>query len=158
MDMCFDKISNQWILAGIISGLVYAVWKNGEAGFLSAIISMSIPVLILYPLFMIGALGAGDIKLLSVTGCFFNVKETILCVILSFIIGAALSLLKMLAEHNFRQRMRYLLSYILDVFQSREWKFYEEDIEEGRKKHEGKIHFALPILLAVVIYKGGVNL
>lgn len=157
MDMCFDKIYNEWILIGIVAGLLCAVLENGEMGFLMAVMSMTVPVFILYPLFMIGGLGAGDIKLLAVTGCFFTIKETIICIGISFVIGAVLSLLKMLAERNFLQRMKYLLSYILDVFQSGEWKFYEEDIEDRKRRNEGKIHFALPILLGVLVYKGGIS-
>lgn len=156
MDMSLDKIYNEWILVGIVAGLIGAVWKNGEQGFLLAVMSMTVPVFILYPLFMIGSLGAGDIKLLAVTGCFLTLRETFLCIGISFVVGAVLSLLKMLAERNFLQRMRYLLSYIHDVFQSGEWKFYEEDIGDRRRRHEGRIHFALPILLGVIICKGGV--
>ena len=155
MDLCFDKIYNEWILIGIVAGLICAVWKNGEMGFMMAVISMTVPMFLLYPLFMIGCLGAGDIKLLAVTGCFLTIEENIICLGIAFLIGAVLSLLKMLAERNFLQRMKYLLSYILDVFQSGEWKFYEEDIKDRKRKHEGKIHFALPILLGVVVYKGG---
>lgn len=157
MDLCFDKIYNEWIMIGIVAGLVCAVWQNGEIGFLMAVASMIVPIFLLYPLFMIGCLGAGDIKLLAVVGCFLTIEENVICLGISFLIGAVLSLLKMFAEHNFLQRMKYLLSYILDVFQSGEWKFYEEDIKERRKKKEGKIHFALPILLGVLVYKGGVH-
>lgn len=155
MDLCFDKIYNEWILVGIVTGLVCAVWQNGEKGFFPAVISMTIPIFLLYPLFMIGCLGAGDIKLLAVVGCFLTIEETVMCLGISFLIGAVLSLLKMFAKRNFLQRMRYLLSYVLDVFQSGEWKFYEEDIKDRKKKQEGKIHFALPILLGVLLYEGG---
>lgn len=156
MDLCFDKIYNELILIGLVVGLGHAVWQNGETGFLVAAVSMSVPVFLLYPLYMIGCIGAGDIKLLAVMGCFLTIEENIICMGISFLIGAVLSLLKMFAERNFLQRMKYLLSYILDVFQSGEWKFYEEDIKERKKKKEGKIHFALPILLGVLVYKGGV--
>lgn len=156
MDMLFDKIYNEWILVSIVAGLSFAAWQGGRTGLLGAVISMIIPIIILYPLFMIGGLGAGDIKLLAAVGCFLTSRETITCLGISFLIGAALSLLKMIAERNFLQRMRYLLSYILDVFKSGEWKFYEQDIKERKSRKEGKIHFALPILLSVVLYKGGI--
>ena len=102
----------------------------------------------------VGGLGAGDIKLIAVAGCFLTIKETVLCLGISFFLGAVLSLLKMAAEKNFLQRMKYLLSYILDVFKSGEWKLYEENLKDRKK--EGKIHFSLPVLLAIAIYKGGI--
>lgn len=155
MDLCYDKIYNEWILIGIIAGLGYAIRQNGEKGFLMAAVSMMVPVFLLYPLFVIGCLGAGDIKLLAVVGCFLSIEENIICLGLSFLIGAVFSLLKMLAERNFLQRMRYLMSYILDVFRSGEWKFYEEDVRDRKKRREARIHFALPVLVSVLIYKGG---
>lgn len=157
MDLLFDKIYNEWILVTIVTGLSCAVWQDGGTGLMWAILSMTIPVVILYPLFMIGALGAGDIKLLAAAGCFLTVREIMICLTLAFLAGAVLSLLKMLAERSFLQRMSYLLSYILDVFKSGEWKFYEEDIRERKERNKGKIHFAVPILLGVVLYKGGVS-
>lgn len=154
-DILYDKIFNGWLLTAAVTGLSLTLWQDGAGGFIWAVISMTLPVMVLYPLFMIGGLGAGDIKLLAVTGCFLSVRGILVCLALSFLIGAVISLLKMLAEHNFPQRMEYLLSYILDVFKSREWKLYEQDIQEQKKKNEGRIHFALPVLLGVILYKGG---
>lgn len=155
-DLLFDKIYNEWILIAIATGLSYAVWQDGSDGLIRALMSMTVPILLLYPLFMIGGLGAGDIKLLAAAGCFLTVKETVLCLSISFFLGAILSLWKMAAERNFWQRMKYLMSYILDVFKSGEWGFYEQDFNDRKKRKEGKIHFSLPVLLGMVIYKGGI--
>lgn len=151
MDFFFDKIYNEWILISLTIGLAYAVWSAGAGGLIRAIISMTIPFMILYPLFMIGGLGAGDIKLLAVMGCFFTWKELMICLLGSFLIGAVFSLLKMVAEKNFLQRLTYLLSYLHDIFKNRAWKLYELEIQEKKEKNRGKIHFSLPILLSVML-------
>lgn len=155
-DLLFDKIYNEWILVAMATGLCYAVWQDGAEGLARALASMMIPFALLYPLFLIGGLGAGDVKLLSVAGCFLTVKETMLCLGLSFLLGAVFSLLKMAVERNFLQRMKYLLSYIVDVFNSGEWRFYEEDRNDRQRRKEGKIHFSVPVLLGMVICKGGI--
>ena len=105
-DLLFDKIYNEWLLGAMAAGLCYAVWKDGAAGLLRALVSMTIPFALLYPLFIIGGLGAGDVKLLSVAGCFLTIKESIWCLGLSFLLGAAISLLKMAVERNFLERMK----------------------------------------------------
>ena len=133
-DLLFDKIYNEWLLGAMAAGLCYAVWKDGAAGLLRALVSMTIPFALLYPLFIIGGLGAGDVKLLSVAGCFLTIKESILCLGLSFLLGAAISLLKMALERNFLERMKYFLSYVVDVFNSGEWKLYEEDGRDRKKR------------------------
>ncbi|MBR6770408.1 MAG: prepilin peptidase [Lachnospiraceae bacterium] len=153
-DLLFDKVYNEWILIGIACGLGNILWSQGIEGLLWALISMTLPVILLYPLFRIGGLGAGDIKLMAAIGCFLTWKETICCLGIAFFIGAVLSLLKMVAERNFLQRIQYLLSYLRDVFKSGQWKLYEQGIQKHKK--EGKIHFSVPILLSVVLYKGGI--
>ena len=156
-DLLFDKIYNEWILCAAAAGLCYAVWKDGTEGLVRALLSMTVPFALLYPLFVIGGLGAGDIKLLSVAGCFLTLKETIVCLGISFLVGAVLSLLKMVMEKNFFQRINYLLSYVFDVFKSREWNFYEQDFDDRKKRKEWKIHFSVPVLLGMIVCKGGIH-
>ena len=74
MDFFFDKIYNEWIFISFVTGMSYATWNGGFGGAIRALISITIPFIILYPLFMIGGIGAGDVKLLSVMGSFFTVK------------------------------------------------------------------------------------
>ncbi|WP_051869645.1 A24 family peptidase [Kineothrix alysoides] len=167
MDFFFDKIYNEWILVLFMTGMPYTVWIGGFEGFIKALVSMTIPIFLLYPLFMIGVIGAGDVKLLSVMGSFFTVREIFICVFISFLLGAVFSLLKMAAEKNFLQRLRYLLSYVCDVFKNKEWKLYEthknefaqsNEPEKRKERNKGKIHFALPIMLSVMLLKGGIIL
>lgn len=155
MDFQHDKIYNEWILVSIMTGMSYCVWTQGIEGVPRALLSIAIPFMVLYPLFMIGVLGAGDIKLLAAMGCFFTLRQIVICLITAFLIGAVFSLLKLFTEGNFLQRMEYLLSYVHDVLQCGEWKLYEEEIQERKMKNEGKIHFALPVLLSVMLIRGG---
>ncbi|WMC94350.1 A24 family peptidase [Kineothrix sp. MB12-C1] len=155
MDFLFDKIFNGWILIIIMTGMSYMAWKSGVEGILNALLSMILPFIILYPLFMIGSFGAGDIKLLSAIGSFFTAREILSCVMTAFLMGAVFSFIKMVAEGNFVQRMEYLWSYVCDVFRNREWKLYEEEIQDRKERNKGKIHFALPVLLGAILVKGG---
>lgn len=158
MDVCFDKIYNEWICLALMAGLSHALWKGGTSGLVWALVSMTVPVFLLYPLFMIGCLGAGDIKLMASVGCFLTVKDTVICMGISFFIGAVFSLLKMMAERNFLLRMRYLFTYMQEVAGSGEWKLYEEDSgEDGENRKKEKIHFALPVMIGVILYKGGLT-
>lgn len=156
MDFLFDRISNWWILLLLVTGLSFAAWKGGLHGFVEALVSAAVPALILYPLFMIGGLGAGDVKLLAVVGGFLPVRKAVFCLAVSFLIGAVFSLLKMAAERSFAERMGYLMSYLCGVFKSGKWELYAQDIKDGRERKRGKIHFALPVLISVMLFAGGV--
>ena len=56
----------------------------------------------LYLFYLIGVLGAGDIKLFSVIGGFTNLKTLTDCVLAAFVAGAVIAVLKMLYMRNLR--------------------------------------------------------
>ncbi len=94
-DIRFQRISNRLILTGLGVGLIRRLLLEGSAGLLAGVIQIILPVIFLYLFFLIGALGAGDIKLFSLIGGFVNLKELATCVIAAFVIGAVWSLAKM---------------------------------------------------------------
>lgn len=156
MDFLFDKICNEWILLLLVTGTSYSIWQGGVYGLIWALLSMAVPAAVLYPLFMTGGLGAGDVKLLAVIGSFLKGRDIIICMAVSFLIGAVFSLLKMAAERNFLQRMQYLLSYLHDVFKSGSFKLYAQEIQDRKERKKGKIHFALPVFISVMLFAGGI--
>lgn len=153
-DIRTNKVSNYLILVGIIVGLGMQFYLNYFWGVLVGIISCVIPMIILYPLFVMGALGAGDLKLFMVIGCFFSLSETVICVFLSFLIAFFLALFKMYKNHIFFQRMEHFLQYMQDVFQSGKFLYYETYDEEENFQH--KIHFTIAILMSALLHVGGV--
>jgi len=74
----------------------------------------------------------------------------------SFIIGAVFSVGKMVSEENFKERMQYLFFYLSDVLCRKQWRLYGEDlIEDCQRYTSNKIHFALPVLISVMLGLGG---
>ena len=156
MDFKYDRIYNGWILFGILLGLSFRVWENGWRGICSAAASMLFSFCLLYPIYKIGGLGAGDVKLFALTGSFLTANRLLYVIIFSFVIGAVISIGKIISEGNFKERMQYLFSYLLDVLCTGQWKLYGENLaQDSRKYKSGKIHFALPICLSVMFGLGG---
>ena len=156
MDFKYDRIYNGWITLGIFLGLSLRIWKNGWHDMGGAVATMLISFCILYPIYKIGALGAGDVKLLVMVGSFLSVNRLLRVMVVSFIIGAIFSLGKMISEENFMERMKYLSSYLEDVLRSRQWKLYGENLKDDFKEYKSnKIHFALPICFSVMFGLGG---
>jgi len=75
MDVRSMRISNRLILIGLAYSLIQRFICDGMGGFLTGLILISLPVILLYLLFLAGALGAGDIKLFSLIGGVKNFKE-----------------------------------------------------------------------------------
>ena len=154
-DLKTDRIPNGFVMFGIIIGVLGSP-ANGRAVY-RVFMSMLLAFSVLYPLFRIGAMGAGDVKVFIMIGSFMGTKELLSIMVLSFIIGALCSLLKLLSEHNGRERMYYFLSYISEVVKTRQWKIYGEHLAQDYERYRrNKIHFTVPVLFSVALRIGGV--
>lgn len=153
-DLKTDCIPNGVILLGLLIGVAGGLLSDRELSGILA--SVFIAFLLLYPLFRIGVLGAGDVKLFMMTGSFLAVKEWLYILAGSFVIGAVFSLGKLLAERNGRERFRYFFSYLQDIIRTGHWKIYGEDLKLDYHTYcKNKIHFTVPILFSAVCRMGG---
>ena len=160
------RIPNWIVVFGIISGLIICFLHGGLGSFLEGLCGMVLPVVLLYPAFMIGGLGAGDVKLFAVVGCYLGIKGVLNSLIVAFVIGAIMSLVKMIRFRNFKERIYYFFSYTADLFLKGKWRLYENaengSFGEEENSHNSsnfpkhKIHFALPIFLGVIVHMGGI--
>lgn len=154
-DLKTDHIPNGLIVIGIIIGVSGSLWCRMDL--LQPAVSMFLAFALMYPLFKIGALGAGDVKLFIMVGSFVEVQEFIVILVSAFMIGAVFSLFKLLVEHNGRERVGYFLSYLSEVARARQWKIYGEYMVQDYKLYrKNKIHFTVPVLFAAVLRMGGI--
>lgn len=157
MDFVYDRIYNGWILFGIMIGLSFRFLEYQWQGLYEAAVSMLLSFALLYPLYKIGGLGAGDVKLFLMLGSFARAEELLRMIAASFVIGAVFSVGKLTAEGNFQERVRYLFEYFSDAFYTRQWKPYGEELRgDYRRYMSNKIHFALPVLISAALWLGGV--
>ncbi len=150
MDLDREKIDNRWILLGWISGLVYQIQKSGLVGMGMFFSGAMIPVLLLYVLFRLRMIGAGDIKLLSVVGGFMGPRSSLICLGLSLVFGAIISLAILILCGNFKSRLRYFTEYFIQFSTTK--KSIPYMVKGSRMEH---IHFSVPVLMSVLMYVGG---
>lgn len=95
MDFGNEKISNRLIVSGLFWGLAFRLLGEGSAGVVHFLVNISIPVILLFLLFQMRAVGAGDIKLFSVAGGFLTTKQLFYVMLAAFAAGAAIGLIKL---------------------------------------------------------------
>lgn len=156
-DFYKGKIPNVFIISGCCYGMIRLLYYGNILKHIPGII---FPVLVLFPLYKIGVMGAGDLKLLSVLGFYFPFSELIFCIFMAFLLGAFLSLFSLIRYENFYERMTYLFSYLKECFCLGHFRYYylnsgeNQDLDSGQE--HSKIHFAVPIFISVVLHVGGV--
>lgn len=125
-------------------------------GSVSILTSVVLAFLLLYPLYMIGALGAGDVKLFVMIGSFQKTGEMIAIMAGAFVIGAGFSLIKLAVEKNGRERLWYFMSYLQDICRTGHFKIYGGELKQDYHTYcKNKIHFAVPVLFSAVCRIGG---
>lgn len=112
MDIRTKRVSNFLVCFGIALGFVFLIAQYGWTGAIYFFIRILIPILVFYLLFLMRALGAGDIKLFSVISSFIGLKGFAEVIFYSFLAGAAYSMLVLIRNRNLSARLRYATSYV----------------------------------------------
>lgn len=157
MDFYKGKIPNLLIITGCCYGWIRMIYYHDV---LKSIPGILFPIIILFPMYKIGVIGAGDIKLFSMIGFYFTFMETIFCIFTAFVLGAVFSVISMVRYENFTERMTYLFSYIKECFFKGHFLYYYSNLNENSAIDTGerktKINLAIPICLSVLLHVGGV--
>lgn len=90
-------IENQSMLWGLLCGCVWSMVNNGMSGLSNSLQMVLITILILFVLFLMKGLGAGDIKLLCVLAAFYP-DGVLKIIVVAFFVGAVISLGKMVVR------------------------------------------------------------
>lgn len=93
-DFFRSRIPNLLILAGYLSGVGYAVLTQNPWHL--CLIDGLIILICLYPLYLFGAFGGGDIKLFSVIGIYLGLMPTVNVVLSAIMAGAVCSVIKII--------------------------------------------------------------
>lgn len=144
MDLRSMRISNRLIIISLTIALVRRFICEGILGVFTGMILICIPVVLLYLLFLAGALGAGDIKLFSVVGGFVSLKELLWCMVFAFVFAAVFALGKMLYFGTFFSSMRNVWNYILKLGSGIKEPYVPMSASLGR------MHFSIAILLGLM--------
>lgn len=150
MDLRQTKVDNGWLLFWLGTGLCIRLIRSGPGILTECLPGMAIPLLLLFPFFYFRMLGAGDIKTLAVLGSMLGRRAILSCLFLTFLLGAALSLLTFLLDGGWQKRLQYLFSWLRKYLQTGQKAPY---IQKGIQ--EESLHMTIPILMSVLLWAGG---
>ena len=88
------KIPNKLIAAVALCGVIWRFCEDGWIGILLYLGEMLCVTLLMYPLFKIGTVGAGDVKLSGVSAGFLPFQKIFLFLFVSLLVAALISIVK----------------------------------------------------------------
>ena len=141
-DCIFYKVRNFIIVSGLLVGLVVQFLEAGGTGIINWILGVCIPIVLLWVLFRYKMLGAGDIKLFSIIGGMYGASVIIDTIILAFLAGGVLSVIRLLQTGGLKNRLQYLAAFISNQCEQIQVVSYYQKERDGR---EPVIHFTVAI-------------
>ncbi len=91
-DLHGRRIPNVLVVSGLLGGSALAV-TSGLSVFFLGVAGFLVSLAVLFPVYLAGWLGAGDVKLLSVVGAFLGVEQLLSAWVFIALAGGGLSLL-----------------------------------------------------------------
>lgn len=149
-DIWTGKIPNWYILTGLLAGYLFHIYWEGLHGIVICTMYLILPIILFVVLFLIHALGAGDIKLFSVVAVITNMQVLFNTIIGSFILGAVYALIKMLYQKSLWSSLWHFRDYLQQVF----WERRIEPYQRAAAGDEQTMHFAAAIFGGYIMTLG----
>jgi len=115
-DLKFNKVKNKHIMIGIIVGFIINIYQFGLNGLFIASIGFIVPLVIGYPLFLLGFIPAGDIKMFMAIGAINGMEDLTSIVVFTILISGFYSVILLLRKRDvsgFLQFYRYMKSIFI---------------------------------------------
>lgn len=148
-DLKTHKIKNRITFPFMLMGAMTNLYTSGIRGLTASLLGWGIPILLLYVLYRLKMLGAGDIKLFAAMGSIAGHGFILYSMAYSFLCAGAIGMVLILLRRNGVARIRYFCAYVrscLLTFSLRDYSSFKDKDRGG-----DKFHFSLAILAGTLI-------
>jgi prepilin peptidase CpaA len=140
-DVRNSKLPNKLTMCGTIVGVLFHTWTQGWNGLLFSLLGACTGFLVLLVLYLLGALGAGDVKLFAAIGAMMGVIFVVQTLIYAILCAGLIGLFLLLIQKKMRATGYKLSVWFISIIA-------HNKIETLRElKHQKNIKF--PFMYAV---------
>src|SRR5438477_3178419 len=93
------KVPNWLTIPMIVSGWIFCAWTSGWSGIGDSLLGTVVGLALLLPLYAIGGMGAGDVKLLAGVGVWVGVATTCYAFCAAAIVGELIVIAMVIIRH-----------------------------------------------------------
>lgn len=145
-DVSTRRIPNRLTFPAAAAGLAFGLLTTGPRGGLFALAGLALGLALFLPFFLLGGLGAGDVKLLAALGAWLGPRAILWTGLYGMIAGGLLALVVAFVAGYARQMLRNLWLLLVHWRVSGVRRFDALTLEHGRGP---KLAYALPITIGV---------
>jgi len=145
------KVPNWITFPMIISGWIYSFAAGGVEGLGWSFAGSVVGLLLLYPLYSVGGMGAGDVKLLAGIGAWVHVEHTWQVFVATTIVGAFMAVIMIILSGQWKHHAKQFVFIIREWFEvANPERLYE--IAAERKPRMRLLPYGIPMTLAALGY------
>lgn len=152
MDWRFYRIPNACIVIGIMAGLILRSVTYPVIELIELLGTVVVVFLFLYPFYLLGALGAGDVKLFIMVACYIKGEQLMRYLLVTMLLAAVISILKMVLYEESRARLFYLGKYVRKVIMTGAMDEYQVD----KKQRNCIIRLSIPAFISLLLLCTGI--
>lgn len=145
------RVPNWITFPMVLSGLAANTWMHGWAGLSSALIGMCVGLLTLLPLYSVGGMGAGDVKLMAGIGAWLGGWVTVYAFVVSAVIGGLMAIVMAVSSGKLRKHYE---NFFMIMFEFKQVKNPRElsVIAAERKSSMLLLPYGIPICIGSIGY------
>ncbi len=145
------RVPNWLTYSMVLSGLVYNTVVGGWGGLWFAFLGMIVGLLTLLPLYSVGGMGAGDVKLMAGIGAWLGSYITFYAFVATVVVGAVMAVLMVLYKRGFQKHYAQFLMIM------NEWMTVRNPAELSKIAKERKptmflLPYGIPICIGSIGY------
>lgn len=150
MDMMQYRIPNWCVIPGMAVGLILA-WQQGAVGLLSAVMQSMAVFMIFYPFYLLGGMGAGDVKLFMLLACYLDRTQLIMCIAVAMLLAGLAALIRILVNRECREHVKEMFLFLRKVMLTGA---VTDTIPSVTRA--ATVRLALPVLCSTLLCSGGI--
>jgi prepilin peptidase CpaA len=147
-DIRARKIPNLLTFPAIVTAMGYHVATTGLQGFFFSAGGMMLGIALFIMLYMMGGMGAGDVKLMGAVGAALGPKGVFMATILTGIVGGIYAIIVLIKHTTVKTLIRRWGNPLKTVFMKAQYIPVPES--DSEKKHS--LHYGIAIACGTVLY------
>ncbi len=145
------KVPNWITFPMILAGLVYSTCVGGLGGLGAGMLGMCCGLLTLMPLYAVGGMGAGDVKLMAGIGAWLGWEITLAAFAVSVVVGAVMAVIMVLWDKSMKHHYENFL-LILSEWMVIKNPYELSKIAAERKPRMMLLPYGIPICIGTIGY------
>ena len=145
------KVPNWITFPMVFTGLAYSAWVGGLDGLGAGLWGMTVGLLTLLPLYAVGGMGAGDVKLMAGIGAWLGATVTWHVFIATVVVGAVMAIIMVLWKRAWDKHYGNFLMIIMEFLTVKDPRKLSE-IAAERKPRMLLLPYGIPICIGSIGY------